>query len=86
MRLLHDNYPNEMRQRYPNVWKRMCRDETHFRRECQLACEFYRALFPFLPEDDVPQSAKPVELWQPEIDAECARQSAGRNRQTGDNS
>jgi hypothetical protein len=86
MRLLHDNYPNEMREHYPYVWKRMCRDETHFRRECQLACEFYRALFPFLPEDDVPQSAKPVELWEPEVDAECARQSAGRKRQTGDNS
>jgi hypothetical protein len=86
MRLLHENYPNELRDRYPDVWKRMCRSDTHFRRECQLACEFYRALFPFLPEDDVPRSAKPIEVWEPEIDAEVARQKMQQNGGTGNNS
>lgn len=77
MRLLNDNYPDELRWGYPDIWKRMCRDGTHFRRECQLACDFFRSLFPFLPEDELPRCAKPVEVWEPEIEAEIAREKEG---------
>ena len=83
MRLLHDNYPNELRDHYPDVWKRMCRGDTHFRRECQLACESLQGAFPIAPEDDVPRSAKPVEVWEPEIEAEVARQEMQQNGRTG---
>jgi hypothetical protein len=84
MRLLNDNYPVHLRKNYPEVWKRLCRDDTHFRRECKLACEFFRSLFPFLPEDELPRSSKPVEIWEPEIEAEFARQRADSPSPTGE--
>lgn len=84
MRLLNDNYPDHLRKNYPEVWKRLCRDDTHFRRECKQACDFFRNLFPFLPEDEMPRSAKPVEIWEPEIEAELARQKAEGTLPTGE--
>lgn len=86
MRLLNDNYPDELRKNYPEVWRRLCRDDTHFRRECKLACEFYRNLFPFLPEDDLPRSSKPIDVWEPEIEEELARQHASEEPPTGNKS
>jgi hypothetical protein len=83
MRLLNDNYPDHLRKNYPEVWKRLCRDDTHFRRECKLACDFFRTLFPFLPEDELPRSSKPVEKWEPEIEAELARQRTDGTSPTG---
>lgn len=74
MRLLNDNYPDHLRKNYSEVWKRLCRDDSHFRRECKLACDFFRALFPFLPEDELPRSSKPVEIWEHEIFEERAKQ------------
>ncbi|MCU0795913.1 MAG: hypothetical protein MUF31_08260 [Akkermansiaceae bacterium] len=84
MRLLNDNYPDHLRKNYPEVWKRLSRDETHFRRECKLACDFFRTLFPFLPEDELPRSSKPVEIWEPEIEAELAQQKADGSPPTGE--
>lgn len=86
MRLLNDNYPNHLRKNYPDVWRKLCQDDTHFRRECKLACDFYRALFPFLPEDDVPRSSKPVEVWEPEIEEELARKKTDEDPPTGNKS
>jgi len=84
MRVLNKNYPDHLRKNYPSVWKRLCRDDTHFRRECKLACDFFRALFPFLPEDELPRSSKPVEIWEPEIEAELARQKVDGSSPTGE--
>lgn len=79
---LNDNYADELRCGYPDIWKRVCRDGTHFRRDCQLACDFFRSLFPFLPDDEIPRCAKPVEVWEPEIEAELAREKED-NRSAG---
>ena len=86
MRLLNDNYPDDLRKNYPDVWKRMCRDDTHFRRECKLACDFFRTLFPFLPDDDLPRSSKPVEIWEAEIEQELGRQKTDEDPPTGNKS
>lgn len=84
MRLLNDNYPDHLRKKYPEVWKRLCRDDTHFRRECKFACDFFRSLFPFLPENELPRSSKPVEIWEPEIEEELARKESDEGPPTGE--
>jgi hypothetical protein len=86
MRLLNTYYPDHLRKHYPAVWKKLCRSDTHFRRECKLACDFFRSLFPFLPEGEQPRSSKPVEVWEPEIEAELARQQKDGSLPTGENS
>lgn len=83
MRLLNDNHPDDLRWGYPDIWKRLCRDGTHFRRDCELACKFFRSLFPFLPDDELPRCAKPVEVWEPEIEAAVAREKEDRRSAGG---
>jgi hypothetical protein len=83
MRLLNDNYPDDLRKNHPAVWKKLCRSDTHFRRECKLACDFFHALFPFLPEDESPRCSKPVEIWEPEIEEELARKESDELPPTG---
>lgn len=65
MRLLHVNSPTELRKHLPEAWKKYCGKEQSFRREIREACKFFRRLFPFLPEQERPDSEERLGIWFP---------------------
>lgn len=56
MRLLHFHSPKELREQLPDAWKKYGAKERRFRREIREGCNFFRKLFPFLPEEERPAS------------------------------
>jgi hypothetical protein len=67
MRLLHWRTPTELRSEMPDAWKRIGAKERDFRREVRQVRIFFRRLFPFLPEDEVPESEERKGVWLPPL-------------------
>ena len=49
----------------PKAWKIYQRKEKDFRREVREAARFFRALFPFLPKREKPESVERLGVWLP---------------------
>lgn len=63
MRLLHWFPPRRLQSKMPAAWRRYGGREADFRREIRSAESFFRHLFPFLPEDELPESHKRHGTW-----------------------
>lgn len=63
MRLLHWHGPAEIRDEFPEAWKKYRHKENDFRREVREAAKFFRALFPFLPRRERPESEERHGVW-----------------------
>lgn len=63
MRLLHWHGPAEIRDQFPAAWKKYRHKENDFRREVREASKFFRALFPFLPKCERPESEERHGVW-----------------------
>lgn len=66
MRLLHWQFPEQLKRNLPEAWARYQHKQESFRREIQEGVKFFRKQFPFLPPDEVPSSAKRMGVWLPE--------------------
>lgn len=67
MRLLHWRTPSELRSEVPDAWNRISTKERDFRREVRHVRIFFRRLFPFLPQGDVPESEQRKGVWLPPL-------------------
>ena len=67
MRLLHWHSPSDLRNRLPDAWRKVGRKEQDLRREIREAARFFRAIFPFLPETERPESETRFGVWMPEM-------------------
>ena len=71
MRLLHRLTPNEIRHELPRAWDKYKQKQDVFRREIREACKFFQRLFPFLPQNERPNSELRKGVWFPEMMKVC---------------
>ena len=58
MRLLHYHTPNQMRLQVPGAWRLYGTKAENFRKEVNAAIKWFKKSFPFLPENEMPNSAR----------------------------
>lgn len=68
MRLLHWYSPADLSRKLPAAWEKIRHKEPDFRREIREAARFFRSLFPFLPEQERPDTVERFGVWIPRMD------------------